>query len=267
MKNIIIITLLLLTSFTYEDDYICECKKYKNTTLKHKTPLLEVQSNLNNVEFSDFINNLSENTLFLNQNVMNSEFQALSDFFVPNLSVDSQYINSPIIGHARAKDTALVRSIFKKYLQENEHLIDSKVKFLWSFKPKELFNDGYDYYSFYAINKNNDYQITHNELESAQISKHPRDTNYGVSIIFDNEGSEVFSDFSKQRQMKFISIISYNKVLSAPIILQQVKGGYFFIDGDFTKPEAETLRDMINCFAYVRRIGERKFERESQNCK
>lgn len=267
MKKIIIISLLFLTSYTHDEDYICSCKEYIRTASKQCTALIEIHSNINNLVFSDFINNLMEDTLFLHHNLMDVEIQNLKDVYFPNLSNENQYVSSPIIGYAKAKDTTKINRLFNTYLKENKDLIEFKVRFLWSQKSKDIFGDGINYYSFYGLNKLQNSGITKYQVDDARISKHPNHPNYGVEIYFNNEGSDAFSQYTKEHTGKFISIISYNKVMSAPIIIREVTGGQMFIDGDFTKNEAGLLINRLSCFNYSQRIGQRKFNRKIQNCK
>lgn len=252
-----------MTSSTNDEKYICKCKEYQKSALENSTPLLEFKSNLNNKAFSNTINRLSEDTTFIKEN---SKFDSLSAFFISNISANNEYLNSPIIGYAKMNDKAIVSHIFKRFVEEKKIDNMTNIDFMWSQKPKNLTNDGDNYFSLYALNNKGSYQITHENIDFARLSKHPNDKFYGVSISFDEEGAVAFSELTKENINNCISTISYSKVLSAPFIFNQVVGGSVFIDGNFTKLEAEKLIKRLNCYNYSQRIGQRKFDRKLNRC-
>jgi len=66
-----------------------------------------------------------------------------------------------------------------------------------------------------------------------------------VMLTFDDEGKTKFAALTKAQTGNCIAIIVDNKVLSAPVVRDEIQGGKAMISGNFTKEEAGILAAVI----------------------
>ena len=265
---LLFLVLLLTTSFADKEKPACHCIDYYKNKPTYKTPSLEFQAGVSGIDFHKVTNGLAMDSLFVQSQLTTSDYENLQDFFIINISHENHFLENPRIGFANAKDTSLINKLFKHYQEQNLEYED-RFRLLWSHKSTANFTDGGEYFTLYAIRKPvvDGVVLTNENVEGARVSRIPLETEMGVSITFDDVGSEKMSVLSTQHHGQNLLIISHNQVLSDPIILEPIKHGYVFIQGGFTLEEAVNLSDLINCAAYSHRIGQDEFEKEMKRCK
>lgn len=268
MKISILIFLITFSSIEVlsQKDPACYCMDYHNNISNYSTPLLEFHIASTGMDFLKTTKVLDEDSVFFQNQLLTSEYEKLKDFFTFNISNEKPFLKSPIIGFAIGKDTSLVNSLFKNYQEKNLRTED-RFRLIWSQKPtiinKKLL------YTMYAVKwpEETEVILRGESVENARSSKLPTDTTMSISIIFDDDGSEIMNTLSSQNIGNFLLLISHDKVLSAPAIFSSIDHGYILIDGKFTKEEATSLSNWINCDEYSRRIGQNKFKNEMKKCK
>lgn len=62
-----------------------------------------------------------------------------------------------------------------------------------------------------------------------------------VSLVFNDDGAKLFAEITKSNVGKQLAIFLDGKVISAPIIREEIRGGEATINGDFTIKEAKAL--------------------------
>lgn len=67
-----------------------------------------------------------------------------------------------------------------------------------------------------------------------------------VSILFNEEGRELFQKITKENVGKELAIFLDGQILSAPVIREEIDGGQAQISGGFTPEEAKTLARDLN---------------------
>nr|WP_302598493.1 protein translocase subunit SecD [uncultured Cellulosilyticum sp.] len=81
---------------------------------------------------------------------------------------------------------------------------------------------------------------------SAQYYTENGTNKYGVSVQMNEEGTEIFKDFTTNHQGEMMLIMLDNTVLSYPTIQAVISDGKGMISGTFTAEEAKDLADGIN---------------------
>lgn len=87
-----------------------------------------------------------------------------------------------------------------------------------------------------------------NNITSASVTTQPDDygnSEYVVSLMFDNDGTTAFAEATKRNVGKPIYIIYDGKVISSPRVNQTISNGQCVIEGNFTYESANALATTI----------------------
>lgn len=84
-------------------------------------------------------------------------------------------------------------------------------------------------------------ELTGNQIEDAQIVFAAQTNAPQVSIQFDDEGTQLFADLTKQYLNEEIAIFLDGQAISIPTVQQQITDGQAVISGSFTVDEARDL--------------------------
>lgn len=247
---IVFFLLVFVSSFSNkEEEPYCVCLDYyKNFSHYTVNEILEFRTAIQADEIAEFINH------FYQENEIHDKLKL-------NLDTTNKFLRSPQIAFAKAKDTALINKAIINLLDTINEL-----KFLWSFKGLKMVCDTSNYYALYAFKPNGNSEITSKQIDRARVSEDPYTDRIGVSFSFKREGAEKWGDFTAKNIGNYVAIISQNKVLSAPIINNPIRGGETIIDGGFSKKESEYFRNLLNCSSYSREISWEDFEKEMKKC-
>lgn len=82
-------------------------------------------------------------------------------------------------------------------------------------------------------------------LKNAQLQFDPNTRAAIVSLQFNDEGSELFAKITRENVRQVLAIFLDDKIISTPVINEEITGGKAQISGNFTPDEARTLvRDL-----------------------
>ena len=245
----------------------CDCMDYFNISRQKKDPLLEFQKAHKLNDLGGFINDILFDTVLFEQNGIQYNIDEFLDAFKLNIDKNKQFQNSPQIGFSTAGDTAQVLEVLKAGMEK--HWLDlHPLRFAWSHKTIALNNENADYYTLYALNTNvsDKYNMENMDVRHARKSVNPNNGEIGVSITMNKKGANKWKNYTSRNIGNFIALISFNKVLSCPIINGPITGGETLISGDFNQKEAEELVLQLECAAHIQKVGKKKFEKEIKGC-
>lgn len=92
-------------------------------------------------------------------------------------------------------------------------------------------------------------ELTGKHLKRAQVQFGTDDGTPGVSLQFDEEGSEIFSKLTAQNIGKPLAIFLDGLPVTVPVVNQQITGGQASITGGFSLDEAKNLAIQLNAGA------------------
>ncbi len=88
--------------------------------------------------------------------------------------------------------------------------------------------------------------LTGRFLEHATVEFNSQTNQPVVTLSFNTEGSNLFAKITRENVGKPLAIFLDGKVISAPMIREEIAGGKAVISGDFTAAEAKTLVRNLN---------------------
>ena len=83
--------------------------------------------------------------------------------------------------------------------------------------------------------------LTGAHLRNAGVQRDEQTGQFMIAFELDDEGGDIFADFTGRNIQKFASIVLDKKVISSPVIQSQIPDGQGVIQGDFTLEEAQNL--------------------------
>lgn len=173
------------------------------------------------------------------------EFQQENPLFSvlqPNINSSNQYVESPIVGFARARDTATINSYLR--LETVMDIFPRELSFKWGAKP---FDEENPYFSLYAIKKliNDDRP----PLDGSAVVAARQDIGQTGEIIVEmrmnSEGAAIWKKLTGQNVNRHIAVVLDDVVYSAPVVNQEIAGGTSQISGGFTIQEAQDLANIL----------------------
>jgi SecD/SecF fusion protein len=166
-------------------------------------------------------------------------------FIVLNPAVDNQnkFIESPVVGYAKARDTALVNNYLN--LADVKNTFPPDVEFMWG--AKTVGETG-NVYELYAIRKpfgKQDAELTGESVTNSRndIDQMGKPTVY---MTMNNSGSRKWADMTGRNVGKFVAITVDKQVYSAPVVQNKIDGGSTQIQGSFSVEEAGDLAKILN---------------------
>ena len=252
----------------------CYCASVLNSNLDSDEPVLGFYEVYKATELSEFFQLvLMDSTHFQidSVEVRDDEYESFNELnyiFRVNIDSDYNYVDSPNLGFAMAKDTARINEILAFHIEENWFSLD-EIKFIWSINTTPFPDGNEEYYILHALklDAENKPRFSNEGVASANDFIDPRDNQASVSVLMNEKGTQEWAQMTTENVGKFIAMVSNNKVLSVPIINGPITGGETLISGGFTKQEAKQLADLINCDAHQRKVGQKAFEKELADCK
>src|SRR5439155_18136610 len=91
--------------------------------------------------------------------------------------------------------------------------------------------------------------LTGKDVQKAQVVYDPNTGKPQVSLTFSSEGAKKFAALTKKDIGKPIGIFLDQRLLSAPVVQQEIPDGNAVITGNFTVSEAKQLAQDINAGA------------------
>lgn len=247
----------------------CDCQGFHDNSLTQKAPVLDFHQAYKGAELGMFLNDIYLDTILLfDDSLIELSREEFFNSLLLNIDESSQFQNSPQVGYAKAEDTAKIMEV----LSLGQQLFWSSanpIQFVWSRETVSLKGEGKDFHIMYALRaESSDAEaITIEDISNASVTKNLYDNSYSVTISMTDQGAEKWRRYTQKNVANYIAILSFNKVLSAPIINGPITGGETLVSFDFTKEEAEQFAHQINCAVQIQKMGEKQFEQELTNCK
>ncbi|MEK7178480.1 MAG: protein translocase subunit SecD [Patescibacteria group bacterium] len=88
--------------------------------------------------------------------------------------------------------------------------------------------------------------LTGRYLSRARVEFDPNTGVALVGLVFDKEGSELFAKITRENKGKILAIVLDGTIISAPVIIDEIKDGSAQITGQFTPEEAKELVRNLN---------------------
>src|SRR5690554_4199822 len=164
------------------------------------------------------------------------------------LDEEGRFMDSPLLGYAKANDTAKVNTILN---EKTEEMMMENIRFLWGAKNENVGIKDTLYYALYAMKIPEDLKarVGGTDIENPRLSIDPDQSGRGVSIEMSDRGAEEWAKMTSENVGNFIAITMDNKVYSAPVIQGAITGGNTLISGSFTVAEAQNLTNLLNAGA------------------
>ena len=83
--------------------------------------------------------------------------------------------------------------------------------------------------------------LTGAHLKTAAVQRNQQTGQFMISFELNEEGGQIFADFTGRNIGKYASIVLDKEVISSPVIRSQIPDGQGVIEGDFTLEEAQQL--------------------------
>lgn len=101
--------------------------------------------------------------------------------------------------------------------------------------------------SLYAIKRNapNNVFPTGSDLEEVSISKDDQKDNYMLNMSFSESGAKLWASMTRLNMGRSIAILFDGKVISAPMVREEIKDGKCTISGRFTEGEIKELKAVL----------------------
>lgn len=160
--------------------------------------------------------------------------------FMFNLIMNNGQYSMPdgaIVGMAKWGDTSYFNQFSRDTIVTSG--LPKLVHFLWGMKEDE---NGFPLYTIQSNNLNQPY-LSGEEIVDAIVKT--ENGSAQVEIRFNSMGTEKFRKMTLRNLNKAIAIVMDGKVLSAPIVQQEISGGAAVISGNFTVEEAQDLANIL----------------------
>ncbi|NIV34407.1 MAG: hypothetical protein GWN58_34590 [Anaerolineae bacterium] len=83
--------------------------------------------------------------------------------------------------------------------------------------------------------------LTGAHLKNAGVQRDETTGQFMIAFELDDEGGQIFADYTGRNIQKFASIVLDKEVISSPVVQSQIPDGQGVIQGDFTPEEAQQL--------------------------
>lgn len=174
-------------------------------------------------------------------------YSRFAKVFQVNVDEDNRPAKSPVLGFAKASDTSEINGIIARQAEE---LMIENVSFMWG--AKEAFKNADTLlYALYALQIPEDgkARVGGSDIDKSRVTVNPDDGTIGVSVSMTSRGREEWAEMTTEYAGRFIAISMDDKVFSAPIINEPIRGGETLISGGFTNEEAKALSNLLNAGA------------------
>jgi preprotein translocase subunit SecD len=97
-----------------------------------------------------------------------------------------------------------------------------------------------------ALRVSKEVALNQSDVASAKTQKNPLSGQPEVLAKLTTPGSHRFAKITKDSVGKRLAVISNGKILSAPVIREEIAGGSLVISGTFDEQEAANLAETLN---------------------
>ncbi len=144
-----------------------------------------------------------------------------------------------VLGAGKNKDKLEeIKNQLNEAVTQNE-----EIEFLWGQKNEAEFGSDGDLFLLYMVNRKGKLKsdLNENNVVSSSVNLQSEYGEPEISIAFDKEGAEMFSELTRKAFMngnRAIAIVVDDQVFSAPSVMGQIIGGRCSISGDLTSEDA-----------------------------
>ncbi|HBH48359.1 MAG TPA: protein translocase subunit SecDF, partial [Bacteroidales bacterium] len=168
--------------------------------------------------------------------------------FQPNIDRNTgQPYQGSAIGYAHFKDTGRVNLYMAMAMERN--LFPRDVKFLWANKAiADNEKKPTNYFQLYAIKaagRDGKAPLDGDAITSARQEFDEANSSAYVSMSMNAEGAQTWARLTAQNIGRQIAIVMDNRVFSAPVVQNEIKGGNSSITGNFSVNEAIDLANLL----------------------
>ena len=163
----------------------------------------------------------------------------------PNINRDQTIGEGSIIGFAHYKDTSKINYYMAH--KQVRSLFPRNMKLYWSAKPwkPDASKSIYELHAIRVTTRDERAPLGGNVVTNARADFGQNRAAAEVSMNMNGEGAKVWARLTRDNVGKPIAIILDNKVMSAPRVITEIKGGQSQITGDFTIKEAQDLANIL----------------------
>ncbi len=168
-------------------------------------------------------------------------------FALLNPAQDRGEYPGPVIGYSHFRDTAMVNYYLK--LAKSRNIVPRQMKFLWSAKAiagedkKET--DIFELYAIEVSGRDGRAPLSGDVITRATQEFDQASGSAYISMTMNGEGATIWARITNDNIHQAIAIVMDNKVYSAPMVSNQIKGGSSQITGNFTQKEADDLANLL----------------------
>jgi SecD/SecF fusion protein len=153
----------------------------------------------------------------------------------------------PIIGVSHFKDTIQVNKYLKEARERN--LIPRDMRFMWSAKARQGEDDKstdlFDLYAIQVTGRDRTAPLNGDVVTGARQEFDEQRGSAYITMNMNGDGATIWARLTAENIGQAIAITMDNKVYSAPMVNDQIKGGSSQITGNFTITEAEDLANLL----------------------
>ncbi len=158
-----------------------------------------------------------------------------------------EQVPGPIIGVSHSKDIAQVNTYLEQAKQKN--IVPRDMRFMWSAKARsgeeKKPTDLYELYAIQVTGREGKAPLNGDVITSARQEFDQQKGSAYVTMNMNGEGATIWARLTNENINQAIAIVMDNKVYSAPMVNDQIKGGSSQITGNFTITEAEDLANLL----------------------
>lgn len=154
--------------------------------------------------------------------------------------------NGPIMGTALIKDTAKINAIFSNPKVRNQFPRDMKL-YWGNAIPKYLIlrgEDGIELFIIKVTSRIGEAPMSGEYIANTSV-EFSNDDNPNILIDFDTKGAIIWKHLTRSNIQNYIAITIDGKVYLAPMVQSEIEGGKAMVTGNFTRPEAEDLANVL----------------------
>ncbi len=183
----------------------------------------------------------SEEDTTLTQQTEEEEYPLFAKLY-PALTGENQLAEGPVVGMAKEHDISRVNRYLS--LEKVRAIFPRDLEFKWSAKPVPGTEN---VYQLYAI-KSREGGKPPLDGDVVTTARHQIDQTTGsaqVSMSMNAEGSKKWARLTRENVGEYVAILLDERVYSAPVVRDEIRGGQSSISGDFSVNEAKDLATVL----------------------
>ena len=161
----------------------------------------------------------------------------------PVLSEYGEVVSGPVIGYAKAYDTAAVNSMLNT--PQVKALLPRDIKLMWGVKAVDAAETIYELYAIKANTRDGKAPLDGTAVADAKGDFAQQGSSAEVSMTMTPTGAKTWARMTADNIGNFIAIVLDGYVYSAPVVRGEIPNGRSSISGHFTIQEARDLANVL----------------------